>query len=52
MNRGTYDCNRTLTRVGWWGSWAKNENHNTLIRYLLNELSTYENDHSDGLCLM
>ncbi|KAG1732617.1 uncharacterized protein EDB91DRAFT_1251666 [Suillus paluster] len=24
--------------------------HDTLIRYLLNELSTYENDHSDTLC--
>ncbi|KAG0705254.1 hypothetical protein DFH29DRAFT_997043 [Suillus ampliporus] len=42
----------TLTRVRWWGSWAENENHDTLIRYLLDELSTYENDHSDTLCPM
>ncbi|KAG2082120.1 uncharacterized protein F5147DRAFT_660578 [Suillus discolor] len=40
----------TLARVRWWGSWAENENRDTLIRYLLNELSTYENDHSDALC--
>ncbi|KAG1840392.1 hypothetical protein F4604DRAFT_1598900 [Suillus subluteus] len=40
----------TLARVRWWGSWAENENRNTLIRYLLDELSTYENDHSDALC--
>ncbi|KAG1901248.1 uncharacterized protein F5891DRAFT_1144993 [Suillus fuscotomentosus] len=40
----------TLARVRWWGSWAENENHDTLIRYLLDELSTYENDHSDALC--
>ncbi|KAG1885796.1 hypothetical protein F4604DRAFT_1573111 [Suillus subluteus] len=40
----------TLARVRWWGSWAENENRDTLIRYLLDELSTYENDHSDALC--
>ncbi|KAG1845207.1 hypothetical protein F4604DRAFT_1937121 [Suillus subluteus] len=40
----------TLARVRWWGSWAENENHDTLIRYLLDELSTYKNDHSDALC--
>ncbi|KAG1906357.1 uncharacterized protein F5891DRAFT_1138182 [Suillus fuscotomentosus] len=40
----------TLARVRWWGSWAENENCDTLIRYLLDELSTYENDHSDALC--
>ncbi|KAG2029737.1 hypothetical protein BDR03DRAFT_987558 [Suillus americanus] len=40
----------TLARVRWWGSWAENKNRDTLIRYLLDELSTYENDHSDALC--
>ncbi|KAG1789049.1 uncharacterized protein HD556DRAFT_1311616 [Suillus plorans] len=40
----------TLARVRWWGSWAENENRDTLIWYLLDELSTYENDHSDALC--
>ncbi|KAG1889608.1 uncharacterized protein F5891DRAFT_1073509, partial [Suillus fuscotomentosus] len=29
----------------WWGSWAENENRDTLTWYLLDELSTYENDH-------
>ncbi|KAG2089140.1 uncharacterized protein F5147DRAFT_554472, partial [Suillus discolor] len=42
----------TFTRVRWWGSWAENENCNTLILYLLDELSTYKNDHSDALCLI
>ncbi|KAG0703100.1 hypothetical protein DFH29DRAFT_998728 [Suillus ampliporus] len=40
----------TLARVRWWGSWAENKNRDTLIRYLLDELSTYENDHSNALC--
>ncbi|KAG0694080.1 hypothetical protein DFH29DRAFT_1006668 [Suillus ampliporus] len=40
----------TLARVRWWGSWAENENRNTLIRYLLDELHSYESDHSDALC--
>ncbi|KIK36351.1 hypothetical protein CY34DRAFT_26368 [Suillus luteus UH-Slu-Lm8-n1] len=40
----------TLARVRWWGSWAENENRDTLIRYLLDELHSYESDHSDALC--
>ncbi|KAG1818073.1 uncharacterized protein BJ212DRAFT_1479903 [Suillus subaureus] len=39
-----------LARVRWWGSWAENENHDILIQYLLNELSTYKNNHSNALC--
>ncbi|EDQ99683.1 uncharacterized protein LACBIDRAFT_316218 [Laccaria bicolor S238N-H82] len=40
----------TLARIRWWGGWAIGEHRNTLIRYLLDELYTYEEDHSDALC--
>ncbi|KAF8452794.1 hypothetical protein L210DRAFT_3468878 [Boletus edulis BED1] len=39
----------TLARVRWWGGWAENEQHDTLIRYLLDELHMYETDHSNTL---
>ncbi|KAH6905934.1 hypothetical protein BKA70DRAFT_1107246 [Coprinopsis sp. MPI-PUGE-AT-0042] len=39
-----------MNRIRWWGGWAEKENKNTLIRYLLDELSTYEEDHSNALC--
>ncbi|KAF5365299.1 hypothetical protein D9758_005473 [Tetrapyrgos nigripes] len=39
----------TLAMVKWWGGWSPNERHNTLVRYLLDELHTYEQDHSDAL---
>ncbi|KAF4619278.1 hypothetical protein D9613_004727 [Agrocybe pediades] len=39
----------TLARIRWWGGWAIGEHRNTLIRYLLDELYTYEEDHSDAL---
>ncbi|KAF9059059.1 hypothetical protein BDP27DRAFT_1191750, partial [Rhodocollybia butyracea] len=39
----------TLARIRWWGGWVPNEKHNTLIQYLLDELNTYEEDHSDAL---
>ncbi|KAI6015803.1 hypothetical protein PISMIDRAFT_95111, partial [Pisolithus microcarpus 441] len=39
----------TLARVRWWGSWAEGEHCDTLMRYLLDELHCYENDHSDAL---
>ncbi|KAF8126598.1 hypothetical protein EV363DRAFT_1525718 [Boletus edulis] len=39
----------TLAMVRWWGGWAENENRDTLIRYLLDELHTYETDYSDAL---
>ncbi|KIK74945.1 hypothetical protein PAXRUDRAFT_174273 [Paxillus rubicundulus Ve08.2h10] len=38
-----------LAKVHWWGGWAEQEHHNTLIRYLLDELHTYETDYSDAL---
>ncbi|TFK53208.1 hypothetical protein OE88DRAFT_1609425, partial [Heliocybe sulcata] len=36
----------------WWGGWAEKEHCDTLIRYLLDELYNYEEDHSDVLCLI
>ncbi|KIN97548.1 hypothetical protein M404DRAFT_160167 [Pisolithus tinctorius Marx 270] len=39
----------TLARVQWWGGWAEGEHRDTLMRYLLDELHCYENDHSDAL---
>ncbi|KZT23167.1 hypothetical protein NEOLEDRAFT_1070129, partial [Neolentinus lepideus HHB14362 ss-1] len=40
----------TLARIRWWGGWAEKEHRDTLIRYLLDELYNYEEDHSDALC--
>ncbi|KAF9242145.1 hypothetical protein BU15DRAFT_44465 [Melanogaster broomeanus] len=39
----------SLAKVRWWGGWAEQENRDTLIRYLLDELHTYETDYSDAL---
>ncbi|THU93512.1 hypothetical protein K435DRAFT_861432 [Dendrothele bispora CBS 962.96] len=39
----------TLAMVRWWGGWSPKERHDTLVRYLLDELHTYEQDHSDAL---
>ncbi|KAL4071195.1 hypothetical protein V8B97DRAFT_2104394 [Scleroderma yunnanense] len=38
-----------LSTVRWWGGWADGEHRDTLIRYLLDELHSYENDHSNTL---
>ncbi|RXW22496.1 hypothetical protein EST38_g3351 [Candolleomyces aberdarensis] len=40
----------TLARIRWWAGWAEGEHGDTLIRYLLDELSNYEEDHRDALC--
>ncbi|KAJ7025321.1 hypothetical protein C8F04DRAFT_967990 [Mycena alexandri] len=40
----------TLRQVRWWGGWAEGEHRDTLIKYLLDELNTYEDDYS-GLLL-
>ncbi|KAF5315912.1 hypothetical protein D9611_004924 [Ephemerocybe angulata] len=40
----------TMARIRWWGGWAEGESGDTLIRYLLDELHTYEEDHRDALC--
>ncbi|KAG1832589.1 hypothetical protein DFJ58DRAFT_671092 [Suillus subalutaceus] len=39
----------TLAKVRWWGGWAEGEHRDTLVRYLLDELHTYETDYSDAL---
>ncbi|KAJ3527042.1 hypothetical protein NMY22_g9926 [Coprinellus aureogranulatus] len=38
-----------LDTIQWWGGWAEQEKGDTLIRYLLDELRTYEEDRSDAL---
>ncbi|KAF5342430.1 hypothetical protein D9611_001776 [Ephemerocybe angulata] len=40
----------TLARIRWWGGWAANETGDTLMKYLLDELHSYEDDHADALC--
>ncbi|KAF6762538.1 hypothetical protein DFP72DRAFT_1060794 [Ephemerocybe angulata] len=39
-----------MSRIRWWGGWAEGESGDTLIRYLLDELHTYEEDHRNALC--
>ncbi|KAJ7240554.1 hypothetical protein C8J57DRAFT_1245351 [Mycena rebaudengoi] len=39
----------TLRQVRWWGGWAEGEHRDTLIKYLLDELYTYEDDYSSML---
>ncbi|KIK32078.1 hypothetical protein CY34DRAFT_760908 [Suillus luteus UH-Slu-Lm8-n1] len=39
----------TLAKFRWWGGWAEGEHRDTLVRYLLDELHTYEADYSDAL---
>ncbi|KAG1767407.1 hypothetical protein EDD22DRAFT_819284 [Suillus occidentalis] len=39
----------TLAKVQWWGGWAEGKHRDTLVRYLLDELHTYEADYSDAL---
>ncbi|KAF9524111.1 hypothetical protein CPB83DRAFT_774378 [Crepidotus variabilis] len=39
----------SLVAIRWWGGWAEGEHCDTLIRYLLDELYTYEEDYSDAL---
>ncbi|KAJ7884117.1 hypothetical protein B0H14DRAFT_2339279, partial [Mycena olivaceomarginata] len=39
----------TLRQVRWWGGWAEGEYRDTLIKYLLDELNTYEDDYSGML---
>ncbi|KAH7903318.1 hypothetical protein BJ138DRAFT_1107775 [Hygrophoropsis aurantiaca] len=40
----------SLTIVRWWGGWAEREGVDTLIRYLLDDLTQYEKGHGDALC--
>ncbi|KAJ7447440.1 hypothetical protein FB451DRAFT_1536093 [Mycena latifolia] len=39
----------TLRQVRWWGGWAEGEHRDTLIKYILDELNTYEDDYSGML---
>ncbi|KAK7696317.1 hypothetical protein QCA50_000971 [Cerrena zonata] len=39
-----------LSRIRWWGGWAEGEQSDTLMRYLLDELSSQESSHHDALC--
>ncbi|KAJ6496756.1 hypothetical protein DFH09DRAFT_1103549 [Mycena vulgaris] len=39
----------TLRQVRWWGGWAEGEHRDTLVKYLLDELYTYEDDYSGML---
>ncbi|KAG1787904.1 uncharacterized protein HD556DRAFT_1312345 [Suillus plorans] len=40
----------SLSTIHWWGAWAEGESVDTLIRYLLDELTRYEKNHRDALC--
>ncbi|GJJ05983.1 hypothetical protein Clacol_000170 [Clathrus columnatus] len=42
----------TLATIRWWGGWAEGEHRDTLIRYLLDELYYYEENHGDALKLI
>ncbi|KAF8216848.1 hypothetical protein K438DRAFT_1560030 [Mycena galopus ATCC 62051] len=39
----------TLRQVRWWGGWAEGKHPDMLIKYLLDELNTYEDDYSGML---
>ncbi|KAJ7934594.1 hypothetical protein B0H13DRAFT_2227265 [Mycena leptocephala] len=40
----------SLSIVRWWGGWATGEHVDTLMKYLLDSLQSYEMGHSDALC--
>ncbi|KAF6742085.1 hypothetical protein DFP72DRAFT_831578 [Ephemerocybe angulata] len=39
----------TLARIRWWGGWAAGEKGDTLVKYLIDELFTYDDDHRNAL---
>ncbi|KAJ6500206.1 hypothetical protein C8R47DRAFT_1317483 [Mycena vitilis] len=39
----------SLTIIRWWGGWAEGEQVDTLMRYLLDSLQSYESGHGDAL---
>ncbi|KAF8995138.1 hypothetical protein BDZ89DRAFT_1053009 [Hymenopellis radicata] len=39
----------SLRKVRWWGGWAEGESVDTLMKYLLDSLSKYEENYSDAL---
>ncbi|KAJ7242308.1 hypothetical protein C8J57DRAFT_1244177 [Mycena rebaudengoi] len=40
----------SLAIIRWWGGWARGEKVDTLMRYLMDSLQSYETGHSDALC--
>ncbi|KIK34503.1 hypothetical protein CY34DRAFT_17678 [Suillus luteus UH-Slu-Lm8-n1] len=40
----------SLATIRWWGAWAEGESVDTLIQYLLDELTRYEKNQQDTLC--
>ncbi|KAJ7149831.1 hypothetical protein C8R43DRAFT_1088159 [Mycena crocata] len=40
----------SLSIVRWWGGWAVGEQVDTLMRYLMDSLQSYETGHGDALC--
>ncbi|KAF9533156.1 hypothetical protein CPB83DRAFT_880296 [Crepidotus variabilis] len=38
-----------IHRVRWWGGWAEGESVDTLMKYLLDALQSYESGHADAL---
>ncbi|KAJ7795219.1 hypothetical protein B0H14DRAFT_2532529 [Mycena olivaceomarginata] len=39
----------SLTIIRWWGGWAEGEQVDTLMRYLMDSLQSYESGHGDAL---
>ncbi|KAF9203533.1 hypothetical protein BGZ49_006312 [Haplosporangium sp. Z 27] len=40
----------SLKAVKWWGGWSEGEGHNTIMTYLLDDFTRYENGYRDMLC--
>ncbi|KAF9060331.1 hypothetical protein BDP27DRAFT_1385591 [Rhodocollybia butyracea] len=40
----------SLTIVHWWGGWAEDERVDTLMKYLMDSLQSYETGHGNTLC--
>ncbi|KAF9026800.1 hypothetical protein BDP27DRAFT_1376154 [Rhodocollybia butyracea] len=40
----------SLTIVRWWGGWAEDERVDTLMKYLMDSLQSYETGHGNALC--
>ncbi|KAG2037162.1 hypothetical protein BDR03DRAFT_982517 [Suillus americanus] len=50
MKMLTWICTEAVLASRWWGAWAEGESVDTLIHYLLDELTRYEKNHYDALC--
>ncbi|EDR05077.1 uncharacterized protein LACBIDRAFT_303868 [Laccaria bicolor S238N-H82] len=40
----------SLSIIRWWGGWAKGEQVDTMIKYLVDSLQSYETGHGNALC--